>query len=301
MTTAVQDSDTESGQSELTVTVYTPDSPMRQPLHLLSEILSDLWRTRELIWILLVRDMKAQFRQSALGYLWLIVPPLVTALAWWLLHRSGMINLRTGQTGAPGVSSFIVVGTTLWGAFSAALVTPLDAMGEGKAVFTRLNVPIESFIISAVGRVCFNLVVSSAVLLILVLLLGVRPGLTLFVYPFAATAILVMGFSIGLLLVPLGALYTDVRRALTSMVGLLMFTVPVIFQVPEEGSGLAAMVVRSNPLTPAFALGRDALLTGDLRWLGPTVFWLLLSGVLSLVAMVILRIARPHLITRMGM
>ena len=278
--------------------MYTPESPLRHPGRMLAEIFRDLWNTRELMWILFTRDMKAQFRQSMLGYVWLIVPPLVTASTWYLLNRTGVMKIQTG--GQP-VAQFVVVGTTIWAAFSATLTTPMDAIDSGKAVFTKLNVPLETFILAAAGRAVFNLLISSTVLLILLLALGVGAKATFLLFPFAAFAVLAMGFAIGMMLAPLGMLYSDVRRALSAFLGLLMFTAPVIFQVPAAGTGVVADAMRNNPLTPAIALSRDVLLTGSLEWLGATIFWMVVSLHLLLASLIMLRVSKPHLITRMGM
>jgi len=262
-----------------------------------TSIFGELWRTRELIWTLFCRDLKEQFRQSVLGYIWLIVPPLVTATAWYLLNRSGVMKIETGEQ---PVAQFVLVGTTLWSGFSAVITTPMDAIESGKAVFTKLDVPVEAFILAAVGRAGFNLLISSIVLVSVLLGLGVDTKLTFLLFPFAASSVLAMGFTAGMLLAPLGALYTDVRRGVSVLLGLLVFTAPVIFQVPDAGTGLVAIVIRNNPLTPAIALSRDVLLTGSLEWLGGTVFWLAVSLPLFLFSLVMLRISKPHIITRMG-
>jgi len=62
------------------VTVYTPESPLRQPRKFVRELISDLWGSRELAWRLFVRDLRAQYRASLLGYLWVFLPPLVAGL-----------------------------------------------------------------------------------------------------------------------------------------------------------------------------------------------------------------------------
>ncbi len=292
--------DGDSDSCDLPVTVYSPESPLQRPFHLVGEILADLWRTRELMWILFARDLKAQFRQSILGYAWLIVPPLVTAATWYLLNRSGLLQINTGDQ---PYAQFVVVGTTVWAAFSASLTTPMTAIATGKEVFMKLNVPLETFILSAAGRAVFNLVISSTVLIALLLLMGVTPRITFLLYPCTTMAVVAMGLTLGLFLAPLSTLYTDVGNAVSAFVGLLMFTVPVIVDLPVEGEtpGIMGLIVQYNPLTPAIALSRDALLTGHLDWLGPSLFWLVVCLPLALTAVIALRIAKPHIITRMGM
>lgn len=58
-------------RTELPLTVYTPDSGLADPRRLSREMAAELRDSRELAYTLFSRDMKAQFRQSVLGYAWL--------------------------------------------------------------------------------------------------------------------------------------------------------------------------------------------------------------------------------------
>ena len=50
--------------------VYTPDSALRRPIQLLRSLARDLGKSRELATTLLMRNLKAQYRQTILGCLW---------------------------------------------------------------------------------------------------------------------------------------------------------------------------------------------------------------------------------------
>ena len=277
--------------------VYTPRSPLRQPLSLVGEILRDIWRNRELTWILFQRDMKSQFRQSLLGYFWLVIPPLVAALVWYGLHAQNMINVSTGEIPYP---AFVLIGSTLWAAFAATLTAPSETIVLNREVFIKLNVPIESFILAGSGRAVFNLVISCAVIIPLLLLQRVSLHWTAIFFPISALAFLTMAFAIGMCLAPIGALYTDFRNVLTPLLSLLMFTTPVVFPVPSD-PGVMASVMRNNPLTPALSLARDNLVSGRYEWLAGTVVWFVISLSVLLLAFVGLRVAKPHIIARLGM
>src|ERR671922_2550468 len=81
------------------VTVYTPESPLRQPARFVREMIDDLLASRELCWRLFVRDLSAQYRSSILGYLWVFVPPLVASLPFIYLNSAGV--LRIAETPIP--------------------------------------------------------------------------------------------------------------------------------------------------------------------------------------------------------
>jgi lipopolysaccharide transport system permease protein len=47
------------------ITIYTPDSPIRHPARMLHDMFRDLFSGRELAWQLALRDIRAQYRQTA--------------------------------------------------------------------------------------------------------------------------------------------------------------------------------------------------------------------------------------------
>ena len=61
------------------VVVYSPESPILRPLHLLKDMMFDLRASFPLAYRLTARDISATYRQTALGYFWAILPPLVKA------------------------------------------------------------------------------------------------------------------------------------------------------------------------------------------------------------------------------
>ena len=72
--------------------IYTPQSPLRHPRKFFGEMLLDLKKSREISWRLFVRNIRGQYSQPLLGYVWVILPPLTWTLVWIYLRRSGVIG-----------------------------------------------------------------------------------------------------------------------------------------------------------------------------------------------------------------
>src|SRR5262245_53713285 len=92
----------------LPITVYTPESPLRHPVKLFSDMIRDLLASRELAWRLFVRDTRAQYRNSLLGYAWVFIPPLVAALPFVFLNSQGVIKIS--ETPLP-YGAYAMIGT----------------------------------------------------------------------------------------------------------------------------------------------------------------------------------------------
>ena len=117
--------------TELPITVYTPESPLRNPGRFVREMFRDLLASRELAWRLFVRDTSAQYRQSFLGYLWAFIPPLVASLPFIFLNSQGVVNM--GATKIP-YPAYAMIGTIIWQVFVDALNSPLKTAIAAKSM-----------------------------------------------------------------------------------------------------------------------------------------------------------------------
>lgn len=274
--------------------VYTPEPMLRRPGVFLRELRRDLWASRELTWTLFVRDIKARYRQAALGVLWAFLPPVATAVVFVLLHRAGAVNVR--DTGVP-YPAFVMTGTVLWFLFAGSLTAPLTIVSKNKSVLAKINFPREALILAAVGETLFDFLVRCLILAAVFVYYGV--SLTGGAVPAVVPLFVLMlaGFVLGTLLTPLGLLYTDIAAGLPLLINLWFFATPVVYPMPEGGP--YAFWINCNPAAAPLSAARDLLLHGS------TAAWpavLTVCG-LSLVGMlfvwVLYRLALPLLIERM--
>jgi len=288
--------ETDPTSSEIEITVYSSASPLKHPGKLIAEIYHDFLRSRELIWALFTRDMRAQFRQSVLGYLWLLLPPIATAAVWLFLQSQRILNV---QTEIP-YPIFIIVGTTVWISFVNLINAPLQGFNNGKAVYTKLNVPPEAFVMSAVLRAMLNFLIRILILVPVFIYFKFTPPVTAFLFPVAALSFLLIALAIGLWAIPFGSLFSDVGNFLTNFVRIFMYVSPVIYPIGNK-TGWFKGIMTYNPLTPGVAWSRDTITTGSYEWAGPCLAYGGISLILIFFAVIFLRLARPHLVARMGM
>jgi lipopolysaccharide transport system permease protein len=242
-----------------------------------------------------MRDFHAQYRQSVLGYLWVIIPPLFAALPFVFLNASGVANM--GDTPIP-YAAYAMIGTTIWQAFVDSLNAPLKSVLAAKQMLARVNLPREAILMSALLQVGFACLVRLTLLAGVLVFFRIAPAPTAFLFPLGIGALIMAGFIIGLFLTPLGLLYTDVQHALPITTTFLMLLTPVVY--PPPVAGVAAAIAGLNPLTPLVSATRDWLVLGNSpHW--PALALIGAASVISLICgWVIFRIAMPHIIARLG-
>jgi len=275
--------------------VYTPESRLRHPIQLFREMGRDLLASRELAWRLLVRDISAQYRQSFLGIFWAFVPPIATAVGLTLVSNAKILNV--GATDLP-YPAYVMFSMTLWQTFAEALNGPMQAVNGAKSMLAKINFPREAIILSQLGQVCFNFGIKLILIVGLFIWFKMPIVWSVLLTPVALIHLIALGTAFGLLLAPIAALYDDIAKGLSLIMGLWFFLTPVIYAAPQRG--VFATFVQLNPVTPLLVTIRELATTGMVS--NAAGFWLVSAIALMglLVGWLFYRIAMPFVIERIS-
>ncbi|HEX8282932.1 MAG TPA: hypothetical protein VF588_06235 [Pyrinomonadaceae bacterium] len=278
--------------------VYSAESQLRSPARFAADTWTDLRVSPRLAWRLFLHALRANYRRSWLGYFWLLAPPLATTATWVFLNSARVLNV--GPTETP-YTVYVLTGTLLWQVFADAVNSPLQQLSNARAILTKSRVPHEALLLAGLVEVLFNFCVRLLVLLPVLVWFAPQLSLTpsaMALAPFGVAALLLFGFALGLLLAPFGLLYGDVPRGLTLAIGFWFFLTPVIYPWPTAGRG--ATLARLNPVAPLLEATRGWLTTGRASAARGFLFVVALTVPLLLAAWLLQRLARPHVIARLG-
>jgi len=281
--------------SALPVRVIVPHSGLDGFRYALLSLWTAFPQARELAWRFFLRDTRAAHRQSLLGFFWIALPPLVNTLVWVLLNKSDVIRIDSGGVPYP---VFVLAGTVLFAAFNGAIMAAMGVVGEARGVLSKVNFPHESLVYCAFLKALVDAAIPAVLLVpaLFIYHIPLQPATLLF--PVALVATLMLGMAIGLILVPIATLYSDVGRAAQLALRFGFFVTPVIFPLPAKGLARSLMLV--NPLTSLIVSGRTWLAGAGESM--PLTFLAVCAASLALIAigMLIFKVALPHLIERIG-
>jgi lipopolysaccharide transport system permease protein len=116
--------------------VYSSASAISNPRELWASMRKDIGKARPLAYRLAVRDIKAQYRQTALGFVWAFLLPIVNTLTWLMLNGSGVVKMS--ETGIP-YPVYVLSGTFLWAIFTESLNAPLQQTAAAKSMLKKIN------------------------------------------------------------------------------------------------------------------------------------------------------------------
>ncbi len=194
----------------------------------------DLWRYRELFYILSWRDVKVKYKQTVLGVLWAILRPLLTMIVFTFVF--GKVAKMDTNSSVP-YAIIVFAGLLPWQFFSNALTESSNSLIGNtnlitKVYFPRLIIPASSVITSFI-----DFFISFAILLLLFLVYGYMPPAEIFMMPLFWILAFFATFGPGLYLTALNVKYRDFRYIIPFIVQFGLFISPVGYsssQIPEK-------------------------------------------------------------------
>jgi len=218
--------------------------------------LRSLWRFRDLLLALAMRDIKLRYRQTVLGVLWVVLQPLLAAGIFAFVFGR-VAHLDSG--GVPYVL-FCYAGLLAWNLFSGVVLKVSSSLVANaplvaKVFFPRLLLPI-SAVISTLLDFAIALVAGFALLLAY----GRTPGLALLAAPIWLALLLLLALGAGLFCAALAVAYRDVMHILPVALQLLLYGSPVGYTVAVIPEGLPRTLYKLNPLAALIEGFRGALL-----------------------------------------
>jgi len=223
----------------------------------------ELWRFRELLFILVWRDVKVRYKQAVLGVAWAVLQPAMLMIVF-----SVFLGQLGGFTGGDiPYPLFVLTGLLAWNFFSSAVSQSSASVIGSEKLITKIYFPRLAVPFAAVGAAIFDFVISLGLLAVVMAYYNHPPGWQIvFALP-VFTILLLAAAGLGTLLASLTVAYRDFRYVTPFIIQVGMYTTPTIFMViPAEPSEGLRLWLQLNPLVAPIAAFRACLLGGEIAW-----------------------------------
>jgi lipopolysaccharide transport system permease protein len=228
--------------------------------------LNDIWRYRDLLFMLVRRDFVVLYKQTILGPLWFFIQPIFTA-AVYIVVFSNIAGISTDDN--PPIL-FYLSGTIIWNYFADCFNQTSNTFVQnanlfGKVYFPRMVVPLSKVIVGLLKFGIQFLLFIGIYFFFLAKGFSLQPTFTLVYLPLMVIMMGLLGLGLGIFFTSLTTKYRDLSFLIQFGVQLLMYATPVIYPlstVPEKYKALILL----NPLTPVLEGFRSAFLgTGEFQ------------------------------------
>jgi ABC-type polysaccharide/polyol phosphate export permease len=211
--------------------------------------LRELWRFRGLLWQLVRRDLKVRYKNSRLGFLWSIAPPLmqVGCMTFALKRVAQFADI-------PNYSAYLLVAMIPWTYFSTAILDSSQSILLMYGVIKKVYLPREIIPLSSAISNFIHFLLSWLVFFVfLFVYVQAKPLVTMLWLPYLLMCQFMLVTGLCLLISALNVFYEDVKYMVSVVMGLALFVLPIMYfsenVVYKLESPISVWIYLNNPIT----------------------------------------------------
>lgn len=221
----------------------------------ISSVIRELLDHRELMGLLVRRELKARYKDSSLGFLWTLMRPLALLLVYFVAIGQFLGAARA----IPDFGIFVFTGLTLWALYSEIISASTVSILGNSGLIKKVYLPREIFPLAAAGSTFVNFFIQLGVLLVVVIASGrLAVSLNLLYIPAAILLAALWAIAIGILLSAVNVYLRDTQYLVDIAIMLLFWASPIVYSwsfVVDAANRLAMpwieSIVLANPITVA--------------------------------------------------
>lgn len=250
----------------------------------------DIWKFRDLLFILAKRDVKVRYKQTILGAAWGIVRPLFTLIGFAFVFQKLGISGTSNQIPYP-ILAFS--GIIIWTFFSNTFIAISNSLLVNTNMVSKVYFPRIIMPMAAIFVVFVDFLMALALYILLVIYFQSWPTVNLLLIPFAILLAAVFAFGLGIIFASLNIKYRDFGQLGPFLIQFGLFICPVAFTHQSRNfTGIADFIYSLNPVVGIIDFFRWCILPKSFEF--PTQSLSLSICITVLILFVGIKVFRSH-------
>ena len=223
----------------------------------------EVWRYRELLRGLIVRNLKVKYQRSMLGFIWTLLNPLLT-IAVLTVVFTYFIKIRV-----PHYWAFVFSGYFVWNFMLQMISTATYVLAEHAPLRRSVAFPSEVLLFAAAASRLVEFAIEMAIAVLLLIVIhheGVPASFVLL--PLLVTLQVLLAIGLAFPVATLSVFYSDVQHAIPILLLMLFYLSPVFYPATMVPASLLPFYYL-NPIAGLLTLYHDALYGG--HWPSPVL------------------------------
>lgn len=251
--------------------------------------ITNIFSHREMLGLLVRRDLKARYKDSTLGFFWSLIRPLVQLAVYFIV----MGQFLGAAKSIPDFAVYVFAGLAAIGLFTEMVVGGTGSVLNNGGLVKKVYLPREVFPLSSVGSALFNFGIQVIVLLMATVIVLKPPLHWQLAYVVPSLLVLVVyGTALALLFSAVNVYLRDTQYLVEVVTMLLFWASPVVYSWAMVKSLIASPILlevyTNSPLTLAvLGFQRAFWVAGEsAEWPGMLWLRLIIALVVGLVLLV---------------
>jgi lipopolysaccharide transport system permease protein len=238
--------------------------------------LKELYKFRELLYVITYRDIKVRYKQSVMGFLWAILMPILIVMSGVVVRYAYALVAHAPLKTADIAS--VAIKSVPWAFVVSSIRFTCSSLFGNRDLVVKIYFPKEIFPMASVLACLFDLVVAGTALVIFLFVIRIGWSVELLWVPALLAIIILLCIGVGFLISAASLFFRDVKYIVEVFLTFGIFFTPVFYDVRMFGSlGKWLML---NPVAPLLEGLTDCMVhhqTPDLHWISYSLVFSLLS------------------------
>lgn len=201
----------------------------------------EIYTYRELLRNLIVTDIKKRYKKSVLGFLWVMLDPLLMMLVFYVAF-SGLFGRDVNNYAA-----YVICGIATWQFFSQSTKTSASVFSGKGSLISKIYIPKSIFPYSQVLSGLIHFIFSFIALLGIVMISGTKLSAGILMVPLVISEMIIFILGLSLLLSTLSVMFQDVLFIYDVILKGWMFLTPIFYPLRILPQWVKDLIV-INPL-----------------------------------------------------
>jgi lipopolysaccharide transport system permease protein len=182
---------------------------------------------RDLLWILAYREISVRYKQTAIGFLWVVLQPVISTVLFTVIFG------HFAKFPTDGIPSglFFFCGMTLWGLFSNIVTRAGGSVLADERLITKVYFPRAIIPLSSVFSAGFDFLITLVILAIMAACYGFAPGIFSLAFLPATLIVILSASGVGTALAGWSVRYRDFRYIIPFLVQIGLYASPIVYPV----------------------------------------------------------------------
>lgn len=210
---------------------------------------------RDLLWQLVVKDVKTKYRRSVLGYLWSVLNPLMMMIIMTIVFSTVFRN------DIPNFPVYLLTGQLIFNAFSESTNQAMTSVVSNSALIKKVYFPKYILPLSKVGASFINFVLSLIALVVVLVATRTRITFAILLVPLPLLYLLLISSGVGMFLAAMAVRFRDVVHLYGVVLTALNYLTPIFYPVTILPN-YARKILSFNPIFHILEMFRCVVMYG---------------------------------------
>ena len=211
-----------------------------------------VWEHRQVLRMLVLRDLQRKYSNFRLGYLWSLLEPLGMSMVLWFVFS---VLLGARQLGQQPYFLFLALAILPWWWFTKGITAATKVFRRDTIGLRMSLLPTRLWVLRVILASMIEFLMSLPVIVIAMVATGTPPGPLFILFPVGIALQFLLMYGAGLLVASVASVFPDLERMIRILLRTAFYLSPVLYSIaniPERVQALAAL----NPLVGIFGLYR---------------------------------------------